>query len=140
MQHVMNTVSENATRDDYVWYVDSGASNHMTSHGQWFKDMHNPDKPGFVETGDNTSHPITHVGKVPLCMENGNVRYLADVLHVPKITKNLVSIGQMVEQGLQVLFNVDGYFIEDMKNCCKLVANRKKTRSHVHVKCGYARN
>jgi len=21
-----------------VWYVDSGASNHMTSHGEWFKD------------------------------------------------------------------------------------------------------
>ena len=24
---------------DSVWYVDSGASNHMTSHGEWFIEM-----------------------------------------------------------------------------------------------------
>jgi len=24
--------------DNNVWYVDSGASNHMTSHGEWFRD------------------------------------------------------------------------------------------------------
>ena len=34
MQHVMNTMTaENPTKDD-VWYVDSGASNHMTSRGE----------------------------------------------------------------------------------------------------------
>lgn len=38
-------------------------------------------------------------------MQDGKVKYLADVLHVPQITKNLVSVGQMVEQGLQVRFN-----------------------------------
>ena len=35
MQHVMNTmIAENPTKDD-VWYVDLGASNHMTSRGEW---------------------------------------------------------------------------------------------------------
>ena len=48
------------------------------------------------------------------------------VLHVPKITKNLVSIGQMVEPGLQVRFNLDGCFIEDLKNKCRLVAIGKR--------------
>ena len=126
MQHVVNAVSENGVKDDCVWYVDSGASNHMTSHGEWFKEIQSPEKPGFVETGDNTSHPIAHVGRVPLCMDDGNVRYLADVLHVPKITKNLVSVGQMVEQGLQVRFNLDGCFVEDLKNKCRLVAKGKR--------------
>ena len=93
MQHVVNAVSKKGAKGGCVWYVDSGASNHMTSHGEWFKDIQNPQKPGFVETSDNTSHPIDHVGKVPLCMEDGNVRYLADVLHVPKITKNLIFVG-----------------------------------------------
>ena len=78
------------------------------------------------ETGDNTSLPIAHVGRVPLCMDDGNVRYLADVLHVPKITKNLVFVGQMVEQGLQVRFNLDGCFVEDLKNKCRLVAKGKR--------------
>ena len=34
--------------------------------------------------------------------KDGKMKYLADVLHVPNITKNLVSVGQMIEQGLQV--------------------------------------
>jgi hypothetical protein len=42
-----------------VWYVDSGASNHMTSHGEWFKDTKDLKTLGFVETGDDTTHPIT---------------------------------------------------------------------------------
>ena len=42
-------------------------------------------------------HPIEHVGNVPLSMDNGKDKYLADVLHVPIITKNLVLVGgQMV--------------------------------------------
>ncbi len=126
MQHVVNAVSENGVKDDYVWYVDLGASNHMTSHGEWFKDIQSPEKPVFVETGDNTSHPIAHVGRVPLCMDDGNVRYLADVLHVPKITKNLFFVGQMVEDGLQVCFNLDGCFVEDLKNKYRLVSKGKR--------------
>ena len=51
---------------------------------------------------------------------------MSDVLHVPTITKNLVSVGQMVEQGLQVRFNEHGYFVEGFKNKCRLVAKGNK--------------
>ncbi len=43
--------------------------------------------PGFVETGDDTAHPITQIGKVPLSMQDGQTKYLKDVLHVPTIIK-----------------------------------------------------
>jgi len=49
--------------------VDSGASNHMTSHGEWFKDPKDLKTPGSVELGDDTTHPITQISKVPLSME-----------------------------------------------------------------------
>ncbi len=55
---------------------------------------------GFVEISDDSTHPITQIGKVPLSMEDGQTKYLKYVLHVLTITKKLVSIGQMVEQGL----------------------------------------
>ena len=71
-------------------------------------------------------HPIEHVGNVPLSMEDGKEKYMADVLHVPTITKNLVSVGQMVEQGLQVRFNEHGCFVKDFKNKCRLVAKGNK--------------
>ncbi len=106
--------------------MDSGASNHMTSHGEWFRDTKDLKAPGFVETGGDTTHPITQIGKVPLSMQYGQTKYLKDVLHVPTITKKLVSEGQMVEQGLQVTFNRNGCFVEDMKNQGKLIVKRER--------------
>jgi hypothetical protein len=79
--------------DNNVYYVDSEASNHMTSHGKWFKDTKNLKTLRFVETSDDITHPITQIGKVPLSMRDGQTKYLKDVLHVPTIIKKLVSIG-----------------------------------------------
>jgi hypothetical protein len=58
-----------------------------------------------VETDDDITHPITQIGKVPLSMQDGQMKYFKDVFYVPTITKKLVSINQMVEQGLHVTFN-----------------------------------
>ena len=49
-----------------VWYVDSGASNHIRSHTEWFSSLKKSEQPRVVETGDNTTHPIEHVDDVPL--------------------------------------------------------------------------
>jgi hypothetical protein len=35
-------------------------------------------------------------------MQDGQTKYLKGVLYVPTIIKKLVSVGQMVEQGLQM--------------------------------------
>jgi len=45
---------------------------------------------------------------------------------VPNITKNLVSVGQMIEQGLQIRFNPDGCYVKDFKDKCHLVAKGKR--------------
>ncbi len=98
----------------------------MTNHGEWFKDTKDLKTTEFVEIGDDTTHPITQIGKVPLSMQDGQTKYLKDVLHVPTITKKLVSVGQMVEQSLQVTFNPNGCFVEDMKNQGKLIAKGER--------------
>jgi hypothetical protein len=63
MQHMANSMIGGVS-DKNVWYVDSGALNHMTSHGEWFRDTKDLKTPGFVETGDDITHPITQIGKV----------------------------------------------------------------------------
>ncbi len=73
--------------------MDSGASNHMTTHGKWSKNTRDLKTLGFVETGDDTTHPITQIGKVPLSMQYGQTKYLKYVLYVLTIIKNLVSVG-----------------------------------------------
>jgi hypothetical protein len=127
MQH-MATSMIGGVLDNNVWYVDSKASTHMTSHGEWFKDTKDLKTLGFMETSDDTTHPITQIGKVPLSMQDGQTKYLENVFHVPTITKNLVSIGQMVEQGLHVTFNPNGCFVEDINNQGKLIAKGKRNR------------
>ena len=58
----MSTAKLNET-----WYVDSSASNRMKNHEEWFSHLEKPEQLGVVETGDNTSHPIGHIGNVPPC-------------------------------------------------------------------------
>ena len=70
--------------------MDLDASKHLNNHGEWVKDMKKPSKESFVKTCDNTLHPITHTRKFPLCVDGGNVRYLKNVVHVPKVPKKLV--------------------------------------------------
>jgi hypothetical protein len=83
----------------------------MTSHKEWFLYREKPKNPGVVATGDDTPHEIANVGEVPLsCV--GQKGKLLNVLHVPTITLNLVSIGQIVDQGMQVQFTHLGAFIE----------------------------
>jgi hypothetical protein len=80
--------------DNNVKYVDSRASNHMTSHGDWFRNTRNMKTSGFVEIGDDTTYPITKIGKVPLSMQDGQTKYLKYVLYVLTIIKK-ISLGTL---------------------------------------------
>ena len=63
----------------------------MTSHGEWFRDMMKLDAPSYVEIGDDTPYPIAHVGKSKF--SNCNQSFIFNnVLHVPSITKPLLSV------------------------------------------------
>jgi hypothetical protein len=44
----------------------------------------------------------------------------------PQLQKNLISVGQMVEKGLQVRFTKKGCFVEDPRKGFELVAKGKK--------------
>ena len=59
--------------------------------------MHALETLGYIETGDDMLHPLEHVGKAPLSMHDGKKKHMVDVLHVTTITKDLVSIGQVVD-------------------------------------------
>ena len=64
MKHKANSMKESTSKPNEVWYVDSEASNHMTSHEKWFSYLES-EQPWVVETGEDTPHPIKHFGEVP---------------------------------------------------------------------------
>ncbi len=130
MQHMANSMIRGVS-DNNVWYVDSGASNHMTSHGEWFRDTKELKTPRFVETGDDTTHPITQISKVPLSMQDGQRKYL-DVLHVPTITKKLVCDGgTRFTCDIQPKWMFCGRYEEPRQIDCQ----RGKEWTNVHLGC-----
>ena len=91
----------NTSKLSEVWYVDSGASNHMMSHEEWFSYFEKLEEQGVVEMGDDTPHTIEPVREVPLSHVRQKGK-LMNMLHVATITKNLVSVDHIVDQGMQV--------------------------------------
>ena len=80
-------------------------------------------QPGVVATGDDTPHPIANVGEVPLS-HVGQKGKLMNMLHVPIITKNLVSVRQIVDQGMEVRLHTSGAALRK-----KVVLLRKGTET-----------
>jgi hypothetical protein len=58
MQHMTNSIIRGVPKNN-IWYVDFGASNHMISHGKWFRNTRDLKILGFVKNGDDITHPIT---------------------------------------------------------------------------------
>src|SRR5450631_1639278 len=89
------------------WIVDSGASQHMTPHKQFF-DTYEPISGRKVFMGDNGM--VEAVGKGSILVETrvkGRARSIRmhDVLHVPDLHSNLLSVSKLISRGLKVHFN-----------------------------------
>ena len=112
MKDRANSMAVNTLKRNEVWYVDSRALNHMTSHEEWFSHLEKSKQSGVVKTGDDTLHLIKHVGDVPLSQDRHKGR-LMNVLHVPTVIKNLVFVGQIVDQRIQVRFTHLVCFIDE---------------------------
>ena len=82
MQHETTMMAERSQKcnEDYMCYVHSRASNHMTRHGNWFESVREPEILGYVQTGDNTTHTIKHVGDIPSWEEKGKTKYMLNVI------------------------------------------------------------
>ncbi|MCO5559847.1 hypothetical protein L7F22_013451 [Adiantum nelumboides] len=106
------------------WYVDSEASNHMTHHHDWFTSVQPFKGEGLFLTGDDSHHAIQGKGTITIQMLQGEEKDLSNVLLVPGITINLISVGQIVEKGYEVKFNKDECYVKNDKG--KVVAHGKK--------------
>ena len=49
IRHEANSVKKITPKSDEVWYVDSGASNDMKCHKEWFSYLEKPMQPGVVQ-------------------------------------------------------------------------------------------
>ena len=72
-----------------------------------FSSMKENETPHKVELGDKNSYAVKGIGQGTIKMESGNSIHLSNVLYVPGLKKNLVSISCLEEKGDRVDF-LDG--------------------------------
>jgi hypothetical protein len=88
-------------RDAKVWICDTGATNHMSGSRAAFADLELT-VCGTVRFGDDSVAEIEGCGSVLFRCKNGEHREFAGVYYIPRLTANIMSVGQLDEAGYDV--------------------------------------
>ncbi|EEC82022.1 hypothetical protein OsI_25984 [Oryza sativa Indica Group] len=97
------------------WYIDSGASSHMTSDAGTlsFSSQPNPNTPSHIIVGDGSPLPITATGSTHLSFPHRSF-VLNNVLVSPEIIKNLIVVRRFArDNDVSVEFDKDGLDVKD---------------------------
>jgi hypothetical protein len=93
--------------EDDMWIIDSGASRHMTGDQARLSNLNEKKTSYKVELGEKTTYLVEGFGQAAIKMKIGNYVHLSNVLYVPGLEKNLVSIYCLEDKGNRIAF-VDG--------------------------------
>ncbi|UYV82244.1 hypothetical protein LAZ67_21001448 [Cordylochernes scorpioides] len=123
-EQTFTTISkeEEIKEDKYQgWILDSGATCHMTSSLEQMKDIQ-PDERKIV-LADGSYTKSNYIGNVKL---NGVNHFLIlnNVLHVPSLTDNLISVNKLVQENNKVIFDQKGGHIIDQAGYTIITANK----------------
>jgi hypothetical protein len=92
------------TKENEAWYIDSGCSTHMTSQEELFTriDGNYYDK---VILGDDSVLEVKGKSTMAILALNGKKKFIDDTLLTPTLKKNLLFVGQMMEQNYKLVFD-----------------------------------
>lgn len=114
-----------------LWHVDSGAAKHLTGDKRWFKELYNC-VPCTVTTADQGVLSCTQRGSVELSTRHGKFT-VRNVLYVPGLTVNLLSVSVLVDTGYRVHFTKTGCTIRTSRNKLVIQAAALDNIYSVHV-------
>lgn len=95
-----------------MWFLDSGCSNHMCGKKKYFLDFDELFRDS-MKLGNNSSMIVLGKDNVRLQV-NGLIQIITRVFYVPELKNNLLSIRQLQENELIILFQKEEnvrYFI-----------------------------
>ncbi|KAF8377599.1 hypothetical protein HHK36_030981 [Tetracentron sinense] len=98
---------------DPEWIPDIGATSHMTNNPGILHSIYPYTGCDKITVGDGNTLPISHIGNTTLLTSYGKLK-VDNVLVVPSITKNLLSVGQLTDDYSCLFeFRSDGFMIKD---------------------------
>lgn len=84
------------------WILDTGATNHMTGERSIFSEL-DIGVHGTVRFGDGSVVAIEGRGTILFKLKSGEHQELVGVYYIPKLTANIVSLGQLDEDAYKIL-------------------------------------
>eukprot|EP00253_Pinus_taeda_P022413 PITA_22413 len=93
------------------WFLDSGASFHMTNNKSLFSTLEEKDLQILIEMGDDERFNVSRVGTISFQRGHGGRITLTNVKYVLGLKKNLVSIAMLEDKGYNVVFSKRKVFL-----------------------------
>ncbi|CAN6693054.1 unnamed protein product [Malus baccata var. baccata] len=123
-----STITESKVNGE--WYVDSGCSNHMTGDSKLLIDM-KTNVVGKVQMPTGELMNVAGFGTLMIDTSKGR-KYVKDVMYLPGLKENLLSVGQMDEHGYYLLFGgkMCSIFDGPSLDCLVLKVEMKKNRCY----------
>ena len=89
-------------KKNHSWYIDSGCSNHMTGNEGLLVDIQR-NLNSKVKMGTGEVVPVAGKGTLVIKTKLGK-KHIQEVMLVPGLEENLLSVGQMMEHGYYLVF------------------------------------
>lgn len=77
----------------------------MTCYREFIRDLVEKDYPFWVVLGDDAKYSMKGIGATSFQLESGVHLHLSNVLFVPGMTRNLVSISALEDKGYTIFFS-----------------------------------
>ncbi|CAJ2635289.1 unnamed protein product [Trifolium pratense] len=127
MMATLNEISDNTANTDY-WFLDTGCSNHMTSHKDWLIEI-DASRKSRVRFADDRTLQAEGIGKLVINRDDGKHVIMEDVLYVPGMKSNLLSLGQLIQKGFAVTMKNNSLALFDAKKNLILKTPLSKNRT-----------
>nr|GEW02574.1 ribonuclease H-like domain, reverse transcriptase, RNA-dependent DNA polymerase [Tanacetum cinerariifolium] len=115
------------TNMNSLWYLDNGASNHMTGVREHFKEL-DEEVNGKVRFEDGSYIEIKGKRSILIECDDEKQRIISHVYYIPDLKSNLLSLGQFTEIGCKVAMEDDELRLYDMDNKIFMKVTRQRNR------------
>lgn len=110
-EHLFVAIGMAAREVDQTWLIDSGCTNHMTNNQDNFARL-DQSTVSKVKVGNGDLIVVNGKGSMEVVTDSG-IRTIDNILYVPEISCNLISVGQLLEEGYEVIFKTRFCTIKD---------------------------
>ena len=115
------------SQDNDVWYLDNGASNHMTGNWSFFSEL-DEGITGRVKFGDNSCVGIKGKWSILFQGKSGQQRLMTKIYFIPDLKNNIISLGQATEAGCDIRMKDNYLTMYDADNCLLMKVQRTPNR------------